>query len=295
MTKIKTHIRLMRLFTLPVMVATILLGGLLGGGVTYVVWLAVACGFFVMIAGHYYNSFADFHYGLDKGDLRSVEKIYTGGSSVIPLGLASVRAVLSWSIIWYLISAGLVVLICIKVGSWWPVLGWGLGVTAAPIYAPGFMKGIKYVGFPEYCGLVGFGIGGCTLGYAAVSGSMSWIPVLAGLAITMPFAVCWFADQHADAESDYSKGVNNIGTMLWFLGIPLGPYFMFVALFSYLFLFIPVVIGWLSPVTLISFAAFPLALLTSVWMDRNFNKAVKFGLAWFTLFAILVTIGEWLG
>ena len=285
----------MRLFPLPVMVATILLGGLLAGGITAGVWVAVLCCFFVMIAGHYYNSWADHRYGLDRGDVRSVEKIYAGGSSVIPLGLASPMEVLVWSLAFYSASAGLAAILCVHVQSLWPLLGWGLGVTAAPIYAPGFMKGLKYIGFPEYCGLVGFGIGGCTLGYAAVAGAMSWVPVLCGVAITMPFAACWFADQYPDAQSDYTKGIRNLGTMLWVLHVPLGPHFLAVSLFCYWFLTIPVILGWLSPWVFISVATYPLALIAAMLVDRDFNKGVGFGFMWMTLMAILITVGQVIG
>lgn len=302
--KIKTYLLILpRWFTLPCALCAIALGALLAQGVTWQVGLVLVAGSIMMVGGHYYNSWADYTYGLDKGTPASVGKWYTAASTAIARGLTSApKTLIGWAVC-YAISAVLVYVVCASIGSAWPWLGWGIGVTTATVYSPGFTKGLKMLGFPEYCGLVGFGIGGCLLGYSASSGTVSFVPVLSGLAISMFFSVAWAADQFPDARSDYRKGVRNLGTIIAMTGFPMGLYFLPAMVFAYVFQLFVITLGFLSPWTFLSALIFPQFVLATVWVTKGqddpdgleFQKGVRLGLYGIWLAMILIVIGQAIG
>lgn len=302
--KIRTYILIMpRWFALPAALCAIALGGILGGGITWQVVLAMVAGAIIMIGGHAYNSWADHLFGLDRGTPASVEKWYTSGSQVIEAGLTTRRKTLIYWIVCYAISALLTIPICFSVDSGWPWLGWAIGVTTATIYSPGPCKGLKHLGFPEYCGVVGFGIGGALFGYAASSGTVSFAPVVCGIAISLFWGLSWAVDQFPDAESDYEKGVRNLGTIIAVTHFPLAFYYLPAMLFAYVFQMLVIYLGYLSPWTFLSALALPLFTLAAIWINKSqdrpespdFEKGVKYGLGGIFLAMLLFVIGQAVG
>jgi len=302
--KIKTYLLIMpRWFALPAALTAIALGGILANGITWQVVVAMVAGTMIMIGGHYYNSWADWLYGLDRGAPASVEKWYTGASLAISAGLTTIRETLIGWIICYVISAILVGWICLSIGSAWPWLGWGIGVTTATIYSPGFCKGVKALGFPEYCGIGGFGIGGCLIGYTASCGLVSFTPVICGIAISLFWGLSWAPDQFPDAESDYKKGIRNLGTIIAITKFPLGVYYLPAMLFAYMFQIFVINLGYLSAWTFLSALALPLFTLGAIWLTKgqdnpagaDFEKGVKYALLGIFLAMILVVVGQLIG
>lgn len=302
--KIKTYLLIMpRWFALPAALTAIALGGLLANGMTWQVWVAMLAGTIIMVGGHAYNSWADYFYGLDRGTPASVGKWYTRGSQVISGRMTTLNKTLAYWVVCYAISAGLVAWIAISIGSAWPWLAWGIAVTTGTIYSPGFCKGVKHLGFPEYCGIGGFGIGGCLMGYAASCGSVGFEPILAGLSIGLFFAVGWVADQAPDAESDYQKGVRNLGTIIAVTKFPMALYFLPVVVFTYIIQLFVIVIGVLSPWTFLSALALPLIILACVWLQTGqddlagpvFEKGVKLGLTGLFFAMALMVVGQAVG
>ena len=299
--KIKTYLLVApRWFALPAALTTIALGGLLANGVT---WHAMVAGAVIMMGGHTYNSWADHMFGLDRGAPASVGKWYTSGSLIIEAGLTTRFKMLVYWVACYAISAVLVGWICSSIGSAWPWLGWGIGVTTATIYSPGPCKGLKHIGFPEYCGIVGFGIGGCLLGYTASSGNVSLIPVISGIAISLFWGLSWAPDQFPDAESDYQKGVRNLGTIIAVTKFPMGAYYLSAMLFAYMFLIFVINLGYLSSWTFLSALALPLFTLGAIWMTKgqanpaggDFEKGIKYAILGIFLAMVSVVVGQAIG
>lgn len=273
--------------------------------------ITVACiaAVLVMMGGHTYNSYADYVYGLDRGSPKSTEKWYTRGSGVIAAGEAKLYEVLVLAIFWWAIAAVLVWWITHYIGSPWPWFGYALGVSAGIVYAPGFMKGLKYVGFPEWVGLVGFGIGGVAVGYASMSAVMNLpLVVLVGAGVAGPWATVWIIDQWVDAESDIRKGVYNIAHVAYKTSFPVWGYLAVGLTFSFLTLLFLITIGYLSPWVFLAILCLPLWLLAMMWLhyatqggpfdspqvrDKEaLDKGVKYGLLGVFVYMMLVTLGQ---
>ena len=302
--KIKTYLLILpRWFALPAALTAIALGGLLAGGITWQVWVAMVAGAIIMVGGHAYNSFADHLYGLDRGTPASVSKWYTSGSQVIEAGLTTRRKVLIYWVSCYAIATALVAWIAVSVSSAWIWLPWAIAITTATVYSPGFCKGAKHIGFPEYCGIVGFGIGGTLLGYVASSGSISFVPVICGIAISLFWGLSWAPDQFPDAESDYRKGVRNLGTIIAITKFPMGAYYLPAMLFAYVFQVFVISIGYLSPMSFLSVLALPLFTLAAIWMTKGqddpageeFEKGVRDAILGIFLAMGLFVVGQAIG
>lgn len=301
--KIRTYLLIMpRWFALPAALCAIALGGLLAEGIGWEVVVAMLVGAILMVGGHAYNSWADHLFGLDRGAPASVEKWYTSGSQVIEAGPTTRQKTLIYWVACYAISALLMIPITLSVGIW-PWLGWAIGATTATIYSPGPCKGLKHLGFPEYCGIVGFGIGGTLLGYSASSGTVGFAPVVSGIAISLFWALAWAVDQFPDAVSDYHKGVRNLGTLIAVTKFPLASYYLPAMLFAYIFQLLVINLGYVSPWTFLSGLALPFFMLATIWVTKSqddpgstdFEKGVKYGLGGIFLAMALFTIGQAVG
>lgn len=292
--KIRTHIALGRFFAAPVVILSVILGAILAGAPAWLTVLAVIAGLIAMAAGHYYNSWADYRWGLDRGTPRSVEKWYTWGSSVIALGKASPSEVLVLSLIQYAVFTGICIAIGILANTWWIILPWAIGLTAGFFYAPGFMPGLKYKGFPEYVGFA-FGIGGVGLGYVCAGGMDLPLVLLVGLGVSLPWATDWIIDQYVDAESDIKKGVRNIAHVAYETGFPIWAWCLFGWTISYVFLLFLITIGYLSPWVFLAVFAIPLFGLAAVWIPKDITKGVQYGLLATFAYIFLVVVGQAIG
>lgn len=292
--KIQTHLALGRFFAAPIVILAVILGAILAGAPVLLTMLAVVAGLLAMAAGHYYNSWADHRWGLDRGTPRSVEKWYTWGSSVIALGKATPKEILIYALAQYAIFTGICAAIGILANTWWVIFPWAIGLTAGFLYAPGFMPGLKYKGFPEYVGFA-FGVGGVALGYVCSGGMNLPLVLLVGIGVSLPWATDWIIDQYVDAESDIKKGVRNIAHVAYETGFPIWAWCLFGWTISYICLLGLITIGYLSPWVFLAMLAVPLFGLAAVWMPKDLTKAVQYGLVATFAYMLLVVIGQGIG
>ncbi len=292
--KIRTHIALGRHFAAPIVILAVILGAQLGGSPVGITILAVIAGLLAMSAGHYYNSWADHNWGLDRGEVRSTAKWYTWGSSVIALGKATPKEVLTSAIVQYIAFTAICAYIGWAANTWWILFPWLIAMTAGFMYAPGFMPGLKYKGFPEYVGFA-FGIGGVSLGYVC-SGAMDLsVVLLVGIGCSLPWAAAWIIDQYVDAESDIPKGVRNIAHVAFETGFPIWGWCLFGWTLSYVFLLFLITIGYLSPWVFLAMFAVPLFGLCIVWLPKDITKGVQYGLMGIFVYMLLIVIGQAIG
>lgn len=289
-SKLATHlICLPRWFALPLALLAVTLGYTLEGGpALYLIpaLLAAAC---IMASLHALNTLVDFATGVDKPG-GSVEKVYTAGSQVLVQGWASFKEVACNVVAWGVASIALTVVTAYLVHTWWPFYALGLALVFGGLYSPLW----KYKGLPELCGLLGFGVGGVALGYS-ISGSMDLgHTFLAGIAISLPFAVSWAVDQVEDAPSDIKRGVHNIGGLLYTTGVPLWGYVALGVALTYVFLLLTVTVGVLSPWVMLALLCTPIWVLCICWLNKDLKKGEVYGLLGITAYSALVVLGQFI-
>ena len=292
-----THLVILpRWFAAPVALLAVLLGSILAGGPGWPAVYALLASAFLMAGLHALNTWTDWKTGVDaplspETPLKSTKKWYTAGSQVISAGWAGPRGVLGNALIWLAAGTGWVAVLAQQVGSTWPFLGWGLAMVFGGLYSPVW----KYKGLPEACGLLAFGAGGVALGYASGGGMDLASVFLVGLGISGPWATSWVVDQAVDAPSDIKKGVHNIGTLVYRTGLPMWAHMLFGICLSYIMVLFLIQIEFLSPWAFLSMGAVPLWVLTIAWLNKDVERATKYGLAAIFAYMLLLTLGQWLG
>ncbi len=293
--KIKTHLwTLPRWFAAPFFGASLILGGLIAGGLTLNTWVGAAAGILIMAGGHSFNSFLDYAWtGLDKGGTgeRSAEKDYSGGQSVLAKGIVSEREVVLNASAWYVLS--LVPVTCLTVQNGWPVLLTAVcGMLVTFAYA-----GAKFNWLHETVLAIGVGPIPVVLGmFATNAGAPWWKGIAAGMlmAIVPSFAGLAF-DEWPDAEANLKKGVKSIAYKVWESGVTLEWYMGSWLIFMYVYQIFLIDIGILAPLTGISFITWPFFAGFLVLAKKDFRRMAPFILLTGLFYPVLVVIGQALG
>lgn len=269
--KIGAHLfTLPRWFALPAAACAVALGCILGGVPGWLIAVAIVCGAFLMAGAHSFNSFLDKEWThFDEGLVgeRSKEKVYTEGQNVIMAGLVSSREVLINALSWYVLSAGVAVVISIY-GSPWVWLPWTLTALCTFFYSWGKMHYLCETALG-----LGFGSFAVMLGICGSPKPDLLIAFLAGL----PFLVLWgfmaeFVDQATDAEPNWGKGLRNLGSLAWKNNVSVPLFTGFLLAMAYLVQIALIAGGTLVPMTALSLVAFPLLAYGLLIMGNDFNK-----------------------
>ena len=286
-----------RWFAIPFFSASLLTGVILAGGslASFTTWLAFLIGILLMAAGHSANSYLDYAWtGLDKGteEERSAEKKYTGGQNLLAKGLVSLREVWINSLSWYIIAVGLSIYLATKT-SWTVVPLVVIGGLVVPIWYS-FGK----FNFTHELSL-GIGVGPLSvlLGMFGVNPHPNW---LIGILISAPFAIILsFAglalDEYPDFEANLKKGVKSLAYRVHKTNVGLFSYMMVWILFMYMYQFLTIYMGWLKPMTALSFITFPFILGSIMLCHENFEKYAPMVVIWAALYPILIFVGQVMG
>jgi len=293
--KLKAHLwTLPRPFAIPFFGCSLLMGAVLAGGIGGNAWIALAGGLLIMAGGHSFNSFLDYEWtGLDKGEVsdRSAEKDYTGGQSIIALGIVSSKEVLFNALGWYALSLIPIIYLSIKVT--WVLLPLAIaGMLITFWYAWG-----KFNWTHETALATGVGPIAVLIGMFSVNPNPPW---LVGLLVSVPTAVilCYLGlafDEWPDAEANLKKGVKSLAYKVWEYGISLEWYLLSWFLFVLIYQIFLIVIGVLAPMTAITFFVFPLLITCLVLLKGNFRKVGGFVVLVAALYPILLLIGQIVG
>ncbi len=245
-----------RPFAFPASVIPALLGGLVAvthAGVRLnvldyiLVAVAAAC---THAAANLLNDFFDFRKGVDRANAAGE------GRGMLVTGLMTPRAVLTESILLWLVAAGFAVYFVAHSGSVLiPIIAGGLilgaGYTAAPTQ-------LKYRAFGEPAVFLAFGVG-ITLGsYAVQTGSVSWIPVAYSLPLGFLIMGILLGNNLRDIETDRESSIR---TLAMLIGRDRGR-LLYAALvvLAYASLLAFAAAGWMSPWTILTLLTLPLAL-----------------------------------
>jgi len=293
--KIKAHLwTLPRWFAAPFFGCSLLMGAVLAGGIGGNAWIALAGGLLIMAGGHSFNSFLDYEWtGLDKGEVsdRSAEKDYTGGQSIIELGIVSSKEVLFNALGWYALALIPIIYLSIKVT--WVLLPLAIAGMLITFW---YSKG-KFNWTHETALAMGVGPIAVLIGMFSVNPNPPWF---VGLLISVPTAVilCYLGlafDEWPDAEANLKKGVKSLAYKVWQYGISLEWYLMSWFLFVFIYQVFLIAVGILSPMTALTFLTFPGFIACLVLLKGNFRKVGGFVVLVAALYPILLLVGEIIG
>ena len=292
---IKAHLfTLPRWFAAPFFGCSLLMGAVLAGDICPNAWIALIGGLLIMAGGHSFNSFLDYAWtGLDKGEVgeRSAEKDYTGGQSIIELGIVSEKEVLFNALGWYILALAPVIYLAINAS--WIILPLAIaGMLITFWYAWG-----KFNWTHETALAAGVGPVAVLLGMFSVNPSPPWIT---GLLVSIPIAVilCYLGlafDEWPDAEANLKKGVKSLAYKVWQYGISLEWYIMSWLLFVFVYQVFLIATGILYPMTALTFLIFPGLIACLVLLKANFRKVGGYLVLFAALYPILLLVGQIIG
>ncbi len=294
--EIKAHLlTLPRWFAAPFFGGSLLIGAVLADGLSANAWIALIGGLLIMAGSHSFNTLLDFEWsGLDKPDeagMRSIEKGYTAGQSVIAIGLLSSREVAINAISWYVLA--LVPILYLAINVTWILLPLAIaGMLITFWYAWG-----KFNWTHETALAVGVGPIAVLIGMFSVNPSPPWV---IGLMVSVPIAVilCYLGlafDEYPDAEANLKKGVKSLAYKVWEYGVSLEWYIMSWFLFVLLYQVFLINMGILAPMTAISFFTFPGIIACLVFLKANFKKVGRVLVIVAALYPILLLVGQIIG
>jgi len=299
--KLKAHLfTLPRWFAAPFFGSALLMGAALAGGLNANAWIALVGGLLIMAGGHSFNSFLDYSWtGLDKGEVsdRSAEKDYTGGQSIIALGIVSPKEVAFNALGWYALALIPLIYLAVKVS--WVVIP----LAIAGMLVTFWYSKAKFNWTHELALGVGVGPIAVLIGMFATTPSPDWV---AGIIVSMPFAIILSFmglafDEWPDAEANLKKGVKSLAYKVWEYGVSLEWYLMSWILFIFIYQVFLVAIGILAPLTGIAFLTFPglLACITLLKPKEEgletFRKVGGFLVVDAALYPVLLLIGQLIG
>lgn len=294
--KLKAHLfTLPRWFAAPFFGGSLLMGAVLAGGLSANAWIALIGGLLIMAGGHSFNTLLDYEWsGLDKPDeagMRSIEKGYTAGQSVIAIRLLRSREVAINAISWYVLA--LAPIIYLAINASWVILPLAIaGMLITFWYAWG-----KFNWTHETALATGVGPIAVLIGMFSVNSSPSWVT---GLIVSVPTAIilCYLGlafDEWPDAEANLKKGVKSLAYKVWEYGISLEWYIMSWFLFVLLYQVFLINMGILAPMTAISFFTFPGIIACLVFLKANFKKVGRVLVIVAALYPVLLLVGQVMG
>ncbi len=264
--KLRIHLwTLPRWFALPFFGSAILLGAVVAGGnlASWNTWLAFATGVLLMAGGHSFNTLLDTTWTkLDASpDSHSVEKDYSGGSTVISGRLATEVAVLLNGVGWYLLALVPAAFLVYRTNTVWIWLPVAYGMLVTFLYSKS-----KFTLLHETVLATG-PVAGAIMG-ALSTGTGHW---LVSALVTVPnvliFSFAGLAlDEYPDAAQNLKKGVKSLAFKVYERGYDLSLYVMLWLVSAFLLQFFLITVGILKPLTGLTLVVLPLFIGASVFL-----------------------------
>lgn len=282
--KAKLHLlTLPRWFAAPIVLASIVLGGILAEADWVTILLASLAGVFVMAWAHGMNAFLDYSWTkLDQGAGRSKPKPYTTGQQPLGSGLATPKEVFFSALFWLLLSLIPVSLLSIW-GSVWVWIPWSISSLCTFWYS---WAKLHY--HPEVPLMLGFGPIATLFSGSAVPGANLLQATLAGLPFGILFGCAAEAmDQYYDAEANWSKGLRSIGALAWCRSVPIALVVDAWILVAIMVHYLLTTVGILSAQSLLGVASAIVFALMSLLLNSTVESNVKLGII-LGLFALVL-------
>lgn len=282
-----------RWFAAPIIVSSVVLGYVVSAPISWFVLAPILLALCVMAWSHTMNTYLDHEWtGFDKGESaeRSHPKPYTSGQQVIASGILSARQVLVIAVGWLLASSIALIYIHTRVESTWMVLFWALSASVTFWYSWG-----KLHWHPELALGVGFGPLAALVG-AAASPSPDYLrAILASIPIFLMFGfVAEIFDQWWDADTNWNRGLRNIGAWVWHTKRSVGIVVEVMVFATFLAQLLLVFVGVLSVWTSLTYPAiFSLLLLPQAEKRKPWAVNLLLGAVFY--YCVALAVGQVIG
>jgi len=283
MNTVKAWLIAGRFFAAPWMLVNTLLGVTLAGFNPTTWLLSFLTVLSVLTAGHFLNGWRDYVKGLDEVDEGSTAKPYTAGSQVLPQGWLSLRTVKISSIVFFVLSVLLLSLAPRRVDVY---LLYVLGVSMALTYTDLF----KPRALGEVSLFLGHGLGSTCFAYSLVK-PVDLTGLSAGVLLGFWAGIVHTIDQWQDVTTDFSQKVKSIAFMVFKANMKISQLWYFLITGSIVMQLGMVLMGLFPPETLATIFILPLAHITGILLDYQFNKGVMLALLTMWLYPVSSSLG----
>ena len=283
MNKLKAWIIAGRFFAAPWMLVNTLLGVVLAGFDVSKWILSFAIALTILTSGHFLNAWRDYTKGLDKVDEGSAAKPYTAGSQVLPQDWLSLRTVKTSTVALLALSGLLLLFAPRRIDTY---IFYGLGISMALTYTDWF----KPRGLGEMSLFLGHGFGSTNFAYSLVK-PVDLTGLSAGILLGFWAGIVYTIDQWQDVETDFRQRVKTFAYMAFKANMKISQLWYFLVTGSLVMQVAMVLMGWFPSETLTTIFILPLAHVTGVLLDYNFDKGVLLALVTMWLYATAAALG----
>jgi 4-hydroxybenzoate polyprenyltransferase len=218
----------------------------------------------------------------------SAEKSYSAGSIVISEGWATPREVLINALCWYAASIAPAAVLSARGDHlvWIPLV---FGMTVTFMYSPS-----KYSYFHEI--VLASGVVAAAVIGALSAGTGIWaVPLLVSIPLCLIFSFAGLGlDEWPDAEQNLKQGVKSLAYQVKKQDFDLALYIMLWVFLAYMVQLLFINVGWLKPLTGITFIVLPFAIAASVFLKKEatFKKAAFVMVAVAMGYPLLMLLGQ---
>jgi len=280
---VKAWIIACRPFAWPWLLVNTLLGVSLGGFEPAKWLLAFAVTTLVLTAGHFFNSWIDYVRGFDQVEGGSKAKVYTAGSQVLPRGWLSLRTVKISTFTLLVFAFILLTFAPVRVDVY---ALFALGVFCAFAYS----LWLKRMGLGEISLFLGHGFATTGFAYSLVK-PFDLTAFAAGVLLGFWAGVVYTIDSYIDIETDFAKRVKNLAYLMFKANFRISMLWYFLCTGSFTLQFGFILLGVLPAKTLLTLFVLPIAHVTSILLEYQFEKGIMLGLLCMWLYALLAALG----
>lgn len=282
--KIKAWVVSLRPFVVPWMAANCFLGVALAGFELPAWILASVITTSILFAGHLLNNIRDYQKGIDSLEEGSEEKSYTSAQKILPSGALSVGTMFISALGFIGLGTGLLLAFCPVRLDVWLLFSLGLAMTCT------YHDFWKPRGFPEISLFLGHGLATTAFAYSLVE-PVTLTAVSAGILTGLFAASVSTLDAWKDVETDYAEKVKGLAWTIARTDLPISQFCAGSLVMIYVVQIGMVLMGLLPAMTLMTIIMLPPGHLTSIILEKNFDKGVMLYLLVMWLFAVLMGLG----
>ncbi|MFQ6075880.1 MAG: hypothetical protein ACE5Z5_07080 [Candidatus Bathyarchaeia archaeon] len=283
MNRVKAWLIAGRFFSGPWMLVNTLFGACLAGFDVGKWLLSFAIILSILTAAHYLNAWRDFVRGLDKVDEGSAAKPYTAGSQVLPRGWLQLRTIKISAAGFLVLSTLLLPFVPRRIDVY---ALYGLSVSMALTYTDLF----KPRGLGEVALFLGHGFGATSFAYSLIK-PVDLTGLAGGILLGLWAGILYTIDQWQDVTTDFAEKLKNLAYMVFKANMRISQVWYFLVTASLVMQVGMILMGWFPSETLATVFILPLAYVTGVLLDYQFDRGVILALITMWLYGASASLG----